>query len=330
MGKQGDLWDDSALLKAFDTAFSKYKTMHGIGDLNKGKMADDGAVESFPASEAISESKDFGLNTEVGQSDDKTYDIQETAIRVDETAKLLKMKEIHPLELPSSTNHAGTSNGQKEPSPASENPSTELGIPGKHTLSFDSKHQNEAACYSNGQEEYNQLLNKYNEIEDQRQKLLMQLNLYNDWYYQNPEQYQTYTPQPYNSVTCNCSYGCQNWVVPCDSFPTSCLDGPCTDKNCHGSFKDQKVNSKSQVQQDQDFVQTAMTAAKTALSSLTQEAFGDADTLACEVQGNDFGADMGNVTKSTDLAVVLNAWYSAGFYTGKYLSEQSLEKKRQG
>ncbi|KAG8374577.1 hypothetical protein BUALT_Bualt10G0009900 [Buddleja alternifolia] len=33
---------------------------------------------------------------------------------------------------------------------------------------------------------------------------------------------------------------------------------------------------------------------------------------------------------STDLDVVLNACYSAGFYTGKYLSEQSLEKRKHG
>lgn len=194
--------------------------------------------------------------------------------------------ENRPLELTSSTNHAGTSNGQTEPSPTNENPTEEL-LPGKHTVSSDSRHQDEAACYSNSQEEYNQLLNKYYEIENQRQTVLQQLNLDNNSYYQNPEQYQAYNPQPNNAVTCNCSYGCQNWVVPCNSLSVSCLDGPCTDKNCHGMFKDdQKGNSMSQVQQDRDFVQTAMVAAKTALSSLTQEASGNADTPACEGEMN--------------------------------------------
>ncbi|CAK9146042.1 unnamed protein product [Ilex paraguariensis] len=28
MGKEGDLWDDSALINAFDDAISKYKKMH--------------------------------------------------------------------------------------------------------------------------------------------------------------------------------------------------------------------------------------------------------------------------------------------------------------
>lgn len=50
-----------------------------------------------------------------------------------------------------------------------------------------------------------------------------------------------------------------------------------------------------------------------------------------EKDGERKGADVAHSASSeTDLAEVLNAWYSAGFYTGKYLTEQTVARKRLG
>ncbi|XP_051145664.1 uncharacterized protein LOC127261376 [Andrographis paniculata] len=325
MGKEGDLWDDSALINAFTSAISKYKTMHGIEASSNGKVEDNKVEEELQATEVDTQSKQFGgSNIENIQNDDKVFDAPETTAKIEETVELNKIKENHPRELTFSTDHVGTSNGQTGLSSISKYPSVGSYPPGNHTITSDTNIQNEAALNSNDQEEYNQLLNKYYEIEDQRQRILEQLNQYNNCYSQNPDQHQeAYVPQPYSTVACNCSYGCENWVAPCNSLPNTCLGGPCTDESCHGFFKhDEKRNSIPAP--DHNYVQTAMAAAKTALSSLKLETSSIPHSSASQ-------GDLAKCTEpATDLGVVLNAWYSAGFYTGKYLSEKSFENKKQG
>ncbi|KAL0394897.1 UNVERIFIED_CONTAM: hypothetical protein Slati_4455900 [Sesamum latifolium] len=192
------------------------------------------------------------------------------------------------------------------------------GSPGDCVISSDVQSHNQATCYSNGPVEYSQLLNKYYELEGQRQQILQQLNQYSNWNYQHPipsastsEEYQASDPQPFDTVTCYCPYGCQNWVVPCNSLPASCSGGTCFDKSCD-AIPEGSENRNSMSSQDSDYVKTAMVAAEKALSSL-KEANG--------VKDKPLGMEMGRSAESnkstTDLDVVLNAWYSAGFYTGK-------------
>ncbi|KAI3469188.1 hypothetical protein Pfo_025851 [Paulownia fortunei] len=327
MGK-GDLWDDSALIKAFDHAISKYKTMHGMSGATAGEKAITNEEENLPVSEADG-SNEFGSYTEHLQNDDNLYLTLETTAKIGETAKVLQIKESSPLELDPSAKFVGSSDNQNgNLPPTNENPAAKSGSLGKHMISSDLKSQNEATLYSNGSEEYSQLLNKYYELEGQRQQILQQLNQYSNWNYQHPisststsEEYQASIPQPYDTVTCYCPYGCQNWVVPCNSLPASCSGGICTDKSCNAILKGSQ-NGNSMSPEDPDFVKMAMVAAEKALSSLKKEANGGKD--------NQLGMEIGHCAESTksatDLDVVLNAWYSAGFYTGKYLSEQSLEK----
>lgn len=170
------------------------------------------------------------------QSDGKINNAPETTLKIGETANLQKIEGKPSLELDSSTEH-------------------EVSV-------------NEAALYSTGREGYDQLLNKYYEIEDQRQWVLQHLNQYTNWNYQNPGPYHASAAQPYNLVSCNCSYGCQNWVVPCDSSFT-CLDGPYAEY-CNDILKDAK--SENLMSQHPDILQTAMEAAKRALSLSTQDA----------------------------------------------------------
>ncbi|KAL7149858.1 hypothetical protein ABFS83_05G069500 [Erythranthe nasuta] len=302
MGKSGDLWDDSALLKAFDGAVSKYK-MHGLSAVTEGEIVDINTEQKLPTAEADNGSS--GLvdnNTEHVNKDDGSYTSVETTAKIGETAN-----NLHLLQM-------------------TENPSLEIE---NHAMeSHNVQSQNEAAWGSINQEEYNQLLSKYYEIEDQRQKILQQLNQCNNWNYQNPvsdksayEEHQaSVTQQPYDTVTCYCSYGCQNWVVPCDSLTASCPDA---------IYKDARKAHSVPHEESDDIVKIAMDAAKRAVSSITQDASIKADVSANEGNSVEINAQSMESSKTeTDLAAVLNAWYSAGFYTGKYLSEQqSVEKK---
>lgn len=215
----------------------------------------------------------------------------EATDKIGETANfhLLQIKENPSLVLDSS-NHVDSSNSHTgNVAPVSETSAPELGSSGNQTVSLNAQSQNEATwCCSIVQEDYNQLLNKYYEIEDQRQNILHQLNQFSYLNYQNPvsgtstsEEYQESLTQPYDTVTCHCSYGCQNWVVPCCSLPASSSGLTCTDRSC-GTISKGAPKGNSISHEEPDFVEMALDAAKRALSSLTQEASTKADVFANE------------------------------------------------
>ncbi|KAL6550468.1 hypothetical protein OROMI_020956 [Orobanche minor] len=279
MGK-GGLWDDSVIVKAFENAVSKYKVIHRMSGSNVGEKADTNTEENLPASEADNGSNNFRSDDENLQNDDN---LLQTTAKTGETAEFPQIKENLPLEQDSSAKCLGSFNIQ--------------------------------SWYSSAPEEYSQLLTKYYELEGQRQQVRQQLNQYN-CNYQHPvpgtstsKEYQASVPQPYDTVTCYCPYGCQNWIVPTNILPASCSGDTCIGKSCNGIPR----QGNPIPPEDTDFVKTAMLAAERALSSLTKEANG--------VKGKQIGTEIGHFAESTesstDLYVVLNAWYSAGFYTGK-------------
>lgn len=211
------------------------------------------------------------------QNDNNPHAALETTTKIGETAEILQSKENSPLEL-GSAKCVGSSNIQDGNVPPTNGISAaKSGSPGKHMISSDVSSQNEVIWDSNGQEEYSKLLNKYYELEGQRQQILQQLNQYSNWNYQHPicststaEEYQASGPQPYDTVTCHCPYGCQNWVVSCNSLSATCSGGTCIDKSCHAKGSQ---NGNSMSPGDPDFVKTAMVAAERALS-LTKESNG--------------------------------------------------------
>ncbi|KAH6817980.1 hypothetical protein C2S51_001583 [Perilla frutescens var. frutescens] len=346
MGKEGELWDDSALIKAFDHAISKYKATKPLLQILRmyvyvGECINDftflnrillqvmhGKSGEKPIIDSEENFPDNGSTQHV-QNDDNLFDGLETTTKTGDTAEILQSKEDSPLELGSSAQCVGSSNIQEHNDPPTNDiPATRSVDSGEQTVLTDLKCQNEATCYSDGAEEYSKLLNKYYEVESQRQHILQQLNQYSNWNYQYPvsststaEEYQASVPQPYETVACQCAYGCQNWVVPCNSSPAACSGGNYIDPACHAKGSQ---NEKAVSQKDPDFVNMAMVAAEKALS-LTKEA-----NRGTEKQ---LGMEIGQFPESkssTDLDVVLKAWYTAGLYTGKYLSEQSSEGRKQG
>ncbi|PWA84920.1 hypothetical protein CTI12_AA049000 [Artemisia annua] len=170
-------------------------------------------------------------------------------------------------------------------------------------------------------EQYNVLLNQYNAVEEQRQKLLQQLYQYGSWDYQGysygaayDSQYQT-VPAPQTSEPPVCS--CRPYVCPYSTAAVS------SSETCVGSTTlAHKGNSVSL--KDDEFIKSAMEAVDRAIHSFNKET---SEGKKEEKVASGSGEILQDKSSQTDLSAVLNAWFSAGFYTGKYLSEQASAKK---
>ncbi|KAE8693202.1 NAD(P)-binding Rossmann-fold superfamily protein isoform 1 [Hibiscus syriacus] len=193
-------------------------------------------------------------------------------------------------------------------------------------------------------QDYNQLIGRYYEIEEKRQTILQQLQQYGNWDYQYSAEgsstgaqcgtscvsleYPILTSQASQSTgICSCCpYVCQTLGTPCTSYPCCSLDGTSvvktiTDRNgstSHGNSP-KIINS--------DIVQTAMDAAER--SSLATNAPINPNVNEENKEKKDGEEEMNHRLCETNLSVLLNAWYSAGFYTGKYLVERSIAQKKQ-
>lgn len=318
MGKDKEeeqLWDDSALINAFNNAISKYKKMHTRG--SQISSGDGGKVVSAEEekSSALVDGiiNDDGRNGEIND-DDKVS--PNTVTEIKEDGNVFTVKEMSCLESGSPENHVGSSTGQ-------------------HI------HQDPVG-YLNSQstEDYNQLVKKYFELEEQRQYIIEQLNQYGYWNYGSGLTAVT-SQEPEASISAAhptvassfCPYGCQSWVAPCTSLPCCCSGGACVEKSCNAPAQD-AITKSSTLPERTDFVKTATVAAERALSSLKEQVGTNSDASANEGKEKQSESSFCPLEKSTssetDLTVVLNAWYSAGLYTGKYLTEQSLAKKRHG
>ncbi|XWS38795.1 hypothetical protein CRYUN_Cryun19dG0160800 [Craigia yunnanensis] len=320
MGKEGELWDDSAIIDAFDNAMSKYKRMHD----KKNSEANVFAVSDQSADEAIKH-RDAGENCNVTSN---------TGIETEEAKDLQPIKENNAV-------HSQT------PEPYIDS-STSLRMQ-------DKQDGNKGYSDLQGAQDYNQLLSQYYEVEDKRQKILQQLQQFGGWNYQDSaegssaaaqwstscasQEYLIPTSQASHSSVISCfPYVCQSLVTPCTSYPCCSLGGTCvgeTSTEQNGAMAHGNILTVI----DDDIVKTAMGAAEMAISSMTTKASIDPNVkegkfiFALNAEDKEKKDDKGEMSQNTsyeaDLTVLLNAWYSAGFYTGKYLMEQSIAKKKQ-
>ncbi|XP_058191210.1 uncharacterized protein LOC131308317 [Rhododendron vialii] len=296
MGKEDDLWDDSALIHAFDDAISNYKTMQGRGQNDSSKAGGEvvGSMEESLSTfvDGIHEPR---FPRRSAQADDNSNVASNATTEVGETSNLPEDQK----------NHAVDSFAQ-EPNVVSTS--------GQHVQDV---HQD----YSNtqGAGDYTQLVNQYYEIEEQRQKILQQLQPFGSWDYQGSsvqwEQPVSASQSSYPAVVASCCpYVGQCLVAPC-SFGGTCVCRTCEASSGIGH------NGNPPSFEDGDIAKTAMGAAEKALSCLKTKASEKAEE-------SHEGQAEGKAIRETDLTDVFNAWYSAGFYTGKYLAEQSTAKKR--
>ncbi|KAF8380743.1 hypothetical protein HHK36_028233 [Tetracentron sinense] len=331
MGNEADLWDDSALVKAFDNAMTKYKIMHSKGYHN-----------SSTERENIRSSTSENVSTLIDGSHEVT--------RHTEAADNINgVPNIACIEKKDASNIATDMGETSDLSPSKEIDSSN----GPHV-------QDAYDAYSNSQGvvEYNQLLNQYYELEEKRQKVIQQLHQVGSWNYQcsaegssscaqwdtccsTSQNYQVPTDQASHPTLLSscCPYVCHHMVTPCPSIPASALSGACCGSTgCNATAATSIMHPGKLSPHEDNVVKTAMEAAERAISSTKMKAF-DTSYLYEEKENESekregSGLSQGEMARSnsseTDLAVVLNAWYSAGFYTGKYLVEQTIAKGRQG
>ncbi|NP_001242509.1 uncharacterized protein LOC100799132 [Glycine max] len=305
MGKEGDLWDDSVLINAFDQAISTYNKMH-----SSGKHKDAASVQE-EAKTLIGEN---GSNFDTTRGADTNIPATD-ALDSGETGNLSKLEENHHTE--SQVDHLDSTSGQ------------------------DIQNAQNGYAYAQAVDGYNQLVVQYYALEEKRLKILEQLNQYGGWNYQNVaadsnsgvpySNSQDYSATAYqvsdpNAVCTCCPCYSQCLPAPCTSVPGCSLGGSSVSKPCSNLSveMDRKMSFPCE---DGKIHKMAMGAAEKALSTIRTTISGDFNVNEGKERNN---SELEEINGSgTDLAAVLNAWYSAGFFTGKYLAEQSIQNKRQ-
>ncbi|KAE9613276.1 hypothetical protein Lal_00027577 [Lupinus albus] len=317
MGKEGDLWDDSALINAFDHAISTYKKMHSIK--NKDGSAD--PVRVIDSSTGKNESNVESPNIHTTRDVNEKSNIPATdATDSGGNSYVSKLEENHVAE------------SQQVDQPFLDS-----------TSGQDIHNAHDGYAYAQGADDYNQLVAQYYELEEKRLKVLEQLNQYGGSNYQyqyaadasgsgvpysNSQDYSMSTYQVSDpNVVCTCC-PCYSQCLPatCTSVPGCSLGGSCVGRpHDHHSVE---MDHKMLFPRDNDKIRKmAMGAAKKALSNIKSTISGDSNVNE-EKERNKSELEEINGSE-TDLTAVLNAWYSAGFYTGKYLVEQSIASRRE-
>ena len=134
-----------------------------------------------------------------------------------------------------------------------------------------------------GAEDYTQLLNQYYELEEQRQKILQQLQHLGNWNYQDSGstvQWGAHSasqepPMGQPSYTAYCPYVCQCLVAPCS------FGGACVGKTC-GATPNIGQNGNSPSFKDGNIIETAIGAAERALSSFKIKSPGNSNFHICK------------------------------------------------
>uniref|UniRef100_A0A0A9CQD8 Uncharacterized protein n=1 Tax=Arundo donax TaxID=35708 RepID=A0A0A9CQD8_ARUDO len=86
---------------------------------------------------------------------------------------------------------------------------------------------------------------------------------------------------------------------------------------------------------DDQVTKTAMMTAEGAFNFMRSTISGDPASQGKDTETGNESTGMGmwpnfdTTGADSDLAVVLNAWYAAGFHTGRYLTQQSMKNSRQ-
>ncbi|XP_072958447.1 uncharacterized protein [Typha angustifolia] len=347
MGKESALWDDSALVDAFDRAMATYKAMHS---------------KSNHRSSAEEEKQTGDVNEEEPAHTEPT-----TELELDDKGNEISSRETE-TSLPCHEDGKATKDLPiQETSPdlhASESETYSLGL-----FSSDKK----VDSYSNQQNaEYNELLRHYYELEEQRQNVLQQLQQASYWNFENPVQSSTCQEQQLLAYNASeyarqqpCSL-CSSCCLASPNFPaSSCnmnipLPGcyynlPCT-SCCSASQAHSLPGGQCSAQSGGTLIGTSSTsnpikqsagaedsvfsygmkAAESAIHSMKTKISGDSSSSEGKEKGKkedetidrDEHNSSHSICSESDLAAVLGAWYSAGFHTGRYLLEQSARSSR--
>nr|CAB3450769.1 unnamed protein product [Digitaria exilis] len=339
MGKDGELWDDSALVDAFDRAVATYKEMHGKS--NRATPCQDEKLAHAAATTAATAEEEEPV----------------TAEAVDEHGE----KDITCANAP-----CGLAEAPQQPSeeiqavdqaPLQEtDPGKEAHVSDSKTLSSDATDADGNVSSSQQTWEYNELLKQYYDLEEKSRNILQQLQQTNYWNYQasgytsttEQQQIPAYcatAPDPHSSTTqSSCCYwnvplvsvSCCSAGQPSEGSASACMppSGGCsvslTCDQCPGASTTYPSVSNfmqlpTKLSPNGDTVaKAAMMTAESALNFMRSTVSGQPGSQRAESEtGKEEGTGTGlnpnlDITGAdSDLSVLLNAWYAAGFYTGR-------------
>ncbi|KAK8472189.1 hypothetical protein PHAVU_002G136900 [Phaseolus vulgaris] len=310
--KEGDLWDDSALITAFDHAISTYKKMH-ISGKNKDATAQEAETVIGEKASYV----DFASSDPTRDADPNDHIPATDVLDSGETSNESKLEEDHHIESLVDQSCLDSISGQ--------------GIQSGQS----------GYAYAEGVDDYNQLVAQYYELEEKRVKILEQLNQYGTLNYQNEaavssssvpySNSQEYSMAAYQvsdpNAVCTCC-PCYSQCLPAtmNTVHGCSLGGLSVGKPCNNASveMDHKMSFPCE---DDKIRKMAMGAAEKALSTIRTTISGDFNVNEGKERNNSEPEEING--PETDLAAVLNAWYSAGFYTGKYVVQQSIQNRRQ-
>ncbi|CAI0470901.1 unnamed protein product [Linum tenue] len=292
MGKGDELWDDSALLNAFDDAISKYKKYHGKKGQENSADSGKGLADSVDPAPVADEG--LGLVREV-----------------EETGKVASQltAEINDrlCIAPSDENYFAYQLGDEQ----NIDTANDVNAP---TVG---DHSNVQAT-----EDYNELLSQYYDLEEKRQKVLEQLQQLGGYYYQDPAEGSSSaaqlancsTSQDHSAPATNQTHGSATCIyTTCCPYASHCPVVSCCGSKLGTDSTVLTCCGKACPLGESDMVKTAMEAAERAMSSIKGKSSDDNCVKDEEEEGTAQGP-----TSGTDLCDVLNAWY---------LTEQSMAKK---
>ncbi|XP_078439916.1 uncharacterized protein LOC144710116 [Wolffia australiana] len=259
MGKETELWDDSALIDAFNQALRNYKT------LNSGKSNTDATI--------------------VGRGE----------IADDNHAE---PSSIEPIQITSETETETKGEIlQRLPSLEDEAPQETSTV-----------QENQPQPESSSRQEYTQLLTQYYELEEKRQRILQQIQ--QSGYYNCLTYAQTSSAPQAGKESSDTCVPHHNLAYPFNgTWPSpEVTDGP-TGQN----LGKQSIH---------------LTTGATEPSRGLKYGINREEREIGKDAAADEAAHEEVRVMETDLATVVNSWYAAGFYTGRYLLEQSYKRSQ--
>ncbi|KAG0460599.1 hypothetical protein HPP92_020507 [Vanilla planifolia] len=282
MSKGTELWDDSALINAFNDAMASYKEIHGTKITGGASV-----VEKHESNDSESDSVTLQEKQDgnCGQSGFILTNMENGESQIDFEGENLNME--------TSLNE------------------TRAAASGVSTLenNFDAKF----GGYSDHHvSDYNDLLKQYNELEKKKQEVAEQLNLANYWNYQHPVQDST------SQVQQPAVYGASE-LDPNITCPWCTCHGLATTFNSNLACPAANMLSGGYVCCPQWVLCCSGHQAQQTKASM----------VSTEQQNVSKDKDASVISSKTDLSSVLNAWYWAGYQTGRYVLELELDKEQE-
>ncbi|GMH09182.1 hypothetical protein Nepgr_011022 [Nepenthes gracilis] len=258
MAKKSGLWDDSALVNAFEEAMSNYKKKHIEGYMENSTADEEVKSNSRDASSMIDQGQEVKSHVETG----------------DESSLGSHMAEEMRPAKDSATDEGNENVASQDPGEQGSNlnpmPDMFQSYPSSQDI-----------------ENYNELYRHYYELEEQRKKILQKLQQFGTWNHSYHgessgscmqwgtaplQEHQSYTSQAsqQNFPFSCCPYVCQCSIAPCTSLAPCSFSGACAGTLCNDTPLAIGVGKKS-VLEDAGVVATAMGAAEKAISMLKEK-----------------------------------------------------------